>query len=91
MDVCMLRSDPQSENVAAFCHHSGNTDCKYINTEMWSVFTPSSVFILLSSTRHKIMFLIKNLHSIVVIIYSWTVLFSILALCTAAGFCSRPD
>ncbi|XP_047670571.1 WD repeat-containing protein 75 [Tachysurus fulvidraco] len=26
MDVCMLRSDPLSENVAAFCHHSGNTD-----------------------------------------------------------------
>lgn len=34
MDVCMLRSDPLSENVAAFCHHSGNTDCKYLNTEV---------------------------------------------------------
>ncbi|KAF7709148.1 WD repeat-containing protein 75 [Silurus meridionalis] len=26
MDVCMLRSDPLSENVAAFCYHSENTD-----------------------------------------------------------------
>ncbi|KAF4086576.1 hypothetical protein AMELA_G00085100 [Ameiurus melas] len=26
MDVCILRSDPLSENVAAFCYHSGNTD-----------------------------------------------------------------
>lgn len=43
MDVCMLRSDPLSENVAAFCRHSGKTDCKYPNTEMWSVFTHSSV------------------------------------------------
>uniref|UniRef100_A0A4W4HH52 WD repeat-containing protein 75 second beta-propeller domain-containing protein n=1 Tax=Electrophorus electricus TaxID=8005 RepID=A0A4W4HH52_ELEEL len=26
MDVCVLRTDPLSENVAAFCHNSGKTD-----------------------------------------------------------------
>ncbi|KAK3568723.1 hypothetical protein QTP86_013868 [Hemibagrus guttatus] len=26
MDVCMLQSDPLSENLTAFCQHSGNTD-----------------------------------------------------------------